>query len=171
MHAVSAFQAGATVLLAARRSRPDAPIQFQAAAQSLLILVLKGDIEGPTAGSRYPAENRPRRSWSNRPQRAAATPNFPPRTGITTGTPGAEKRKLKPHRRGGMPDSTGIQQRHRLRTARRTAAVHRPAPTSAIDRPGSDFQQKVTRGWPIPGWRDTAGGGQWQPRLRLRVGT
>jgi len=53
----------------------------------------QGDTEEPIAGSRHPAENRPRRSWRNRRQQAAATPDFPPRTGVTAGIPGAEKRK------------------------------------------------------------------------------
>ena len=59
-----------------------------------LILVLKATLKGPKAGSQHPAENRPRRSWSNRRQRAAATPDFPPRTGVTAGTSGAEKQKV-----------------------------------------------------------------------------
>jgi len=54
----------------------------------------QGDTEEPIAGSRHPAENRPRRSWRNRRQQAAATPDFPPRTGVTAGIPGAEKRKV-----------------------------------------------------------------------------
>jgi hypothetical protein len=49
---------------------------------------------GPTAGSRHPAEKRPRRSWSNGRQQAAATPDFPPGTGVTTGIPAAEKRTV-----------------------------------------------------------------------------
>jgi hypothetical protein len=54
----------------------------------------QGDTEGPNTGSRHPAENRPRRSRSNRRQRAAATPDFPPRTGVTTGIPEAEKQTV-----------------------------------------------------------------------------
>ena len=65
----------------------------------------RSTLKGPKTGSRHPAEKRSRRSRTKRCQRTAATPDFPPTTGVTAGIQKAEKRKVG----GSTPPLTTVQ--------------------------------------------------------------
>ena len=59
----------------------------------------RSTLKGPKTGSRHPAKKRSRRSRTKRCQRTAATPDFPPTTGVTAGTQKAEKQTVEDQHR------------------------------------------------------------------------